>query len=79
MSIAIFMDDDSLGHRPPEGHPERPARYEAAKRRLAEPDFAGIARLPTHGDTVEELMRAADSAMYEAKRRGKGQYRFAPD
>lgn len=39
----------------------------------------GIARLPTHGNTVEELMRAADSAMYEAKRRGKGQYRFAPD
>jgi diguanylate cyclase (GGDEF)-like protein/PAS domain S-box-containing protein len=38
----------------------------------------GIAILPANGSTVENLMRAADSAMYEAKRRGKGQYRFAP-
>lgn len=38
----------------------------------------GIACLPANGGTLEELMRAADSAMYEAKRRGKGQYRFAP-
>ena len=37
----------------------------------------GIACLPASGGTVEDLMRAADSAMYEAKRRGKGQYRFA--
>jgi GGDEF domain-containing protein len=28
------------------------------------------------GSSVEALMLAADSAMYEAKRRGKGQYRF---
>ncbi|MFK3798931.1 diguanylate cyclase domain-containing protein [Pseudomonas sp. NPDC088444] len=37
----------------------------------------GIACLLRNGNTVEGLMRAADSAMYEAKRRGKGQYRFA--
>ncbi|MGY2221114.1 diguanylate cyclase domain-containing protein [Pseudomonas gingeri] len=37
----------------------------------------GIACLPTNGTTVEELMRAADGAMYEAKHGGKGQYRFA--
>jgi two-component system, cell cycle response regulator len=37
----------------------------------------GIACLPDCGGTVEDLMRAADAAMYEAKRRGKGQYRFA--
>lgn len=36
----------------------------------------GIACLPESGTSVEELMRAADSAMYEAKHRGKGQYRF---
>jgi diguanylate cyclase (GGDEF)-like protein/PAS domain S-box-containing protein len=36
----------------------------------------GIACLPESGSTVEEIMRAADSAMYEAKHRGKGQYRF---
>lgn len=44
MSIAIFLDDAALGHRPPNGHPERPARYEAAKQRLAEDDFAKIPR-----------------------------------
>jgi diguanylate cyclase (GGDEF)-like protein/PAS domain S-box-containing protein len=37
----------------------------------------GIACLPDSGTTVEDLMRAADVAMYDAKRRGKGQYRFA--
>lgn len=44
MSIAIFLDDAALGHRPPNGHPERPARYEAAKQRLAEADFAKLPR-----------------------------------
>lgn len=44
MSFALYMDDAALGHRTPEGHPERPARYEAVKRRLAEPDFAGLPR-----------------------------------
>jgi len=72
MSIAIFMDDDSLGHRPPEGHPERPARYEAAKRRLAEPDFAGIARMATPPATREMLLRAHPAryvdALLEAER-----------
>jgi diguanylate cyclase (GGDEF)-like protein/PAS domain S-box-containing protein len=36
----------------------------------------GIACLPESGNNVEDIMRAADSAMYEAKHRGKGQYRF---
>ena len=37
----------------------------------------GIACLPASGGTVEDLMRAADAAMYEAKRSGKGKYCFA--
>jgi diguanylate cyclase (GGDEF)-like protein/PAS domain S-box-containing protein len=36
----------------------------------------GIACLPESGDNVEDIMRAADTAMYEAKHRGKGQFRF---
>ena len=36
----------------------------------------GIACLPTDGDTVEDLLRAADTAMYAAKRGGRRQYRF---
>ncbi len=36
----------------------------------------GIARLPADGSTVEDLLRAADTAMYAAKHAGRGQYRF---
>lgn len=36
----------------------------------------GIAVFPQDGDTVEELMKHADSAMYEAKRGGRSTYRF---
>ncbi len=36
----------------------------------------GIACLPADGSTVEDLLRAADTAMYTAKHAGRGQYRF---
>ncbi len=36
----------------------------------------GIACFPECGQTVEGLLRAADMAMYEAKRAGRQQYRF---
>jgi len=37
----------------------------------------GIALLPDHGDTPEALLIAADQAMYEVKRLGKNDFRFA--
>jgi diguanylate cyclase (GGDEF)-like protein len=37
---------------------------------------AGIAIYPTDGATAEELMKAADLALYSAKTHGKGQARF---
>ncbi len=40
MGIAIIADERVLDHRPPTGHPERPARYEAALAGLQE---AGLA------------------------------------
>ncbi|MFS0821752.1 diguanylate cyclase domain-containing protein [Bacillus sp. 1P02SD] len=36
----------------------------------------GIAFFSEHGDTVDALMKHADMAMFEAKRKGKNQYHF---
>lgn len=36
----------------------------------------GIAHFPDSGQSVEELLRSADMAMYEAKRAGRQQYRY---
>jgi diguanylate cyclase (GGDEF)-like protein/PAS domain S-box-containing protein len=77
--IAIF---DSLGH------PEDAARVAeklieqvSVRQRLNGIEVTvgasvGIACYPECGQTVEGLLRAADMAMYEAKRAGRQQYRF---
>lgn len=38
----------------------------------------GIASYPTHGATVEQLLRVADTALYQAKLNGKAHTRVAP-
>ena len=38
----------------------------------------GVAYTSTPSDALENLMRRADDAMYDAKRAGKSQFRFAP-
>ncbi len=37
----------------------------------------GIAFCPDHGTDLEQLIKAADSAMYRVKRTGKGHYAYA--
>jgi diguanylate cyclase (GGDEF)-like protein len=51
------------------------APYEIEDRRHELGTSIGIARYGRDGDTVTDLMRAADIAMYEAKRAGRNTYR----
>lgn len=39
----------------------------------------GIARFPKDGDTVHELIKKSDIALFEAKKRGKNRYEFYDD
>jgi diguanylate cyclase (GGDEF)-like protein/PAS domain S-box-containing protein len=55
-------------------HIREPARVEGITVRPSA--TAGIALFPESGGTAEDLLKNADAAMYEAKRIGRGSYRF---
>lgn len=52
------------------------APYDVADRRLTIGTSIGISNNARDGDDIDTLLRAADIAMYEAKRSGRGRYRF---
>ncbi len=53
--------------------------YSIAGQHLQVGASIGIALKPVHGDTLTDLMRAADVAMYDAKTNGRGRYHFYSD
>ncbi len=53
--------------------------FRVAEQEVSISASVGIALFPTHGARAEDLVRAADEAMYSAKRQGKNRYAFAPD
>ncbi|MHA6719278.1 putative bifunctional diguanylate cyclase/phosphodiesterase [Sphingomonas sp. RS6] len=52
------------------------APYRIGDRRLEIGASVGIARSPLDASSAEDLLRAADVAMYESKRSGRGTYHF---
>ena len=52
------------------------ATYELDGTELNSSPSVGIAICPRDGQTIENLIRCADAAMYSAKKTGRGQYRF---
>lgn len=52
------------------------APYSLAEHMLSTSPSVGVSLYPRDGQAVDELIRAADAAMYLAKRAGRGQYRF---
>jgi diguanylate cyclase (GGDEF)-like protein len=52
------------------------ATYELDGSELNSSPSVGIAISPRDGQSIDDLLRGADAAMYSAKRAGRGQYRF---
>jgi len=56
MTITVFSHGDCFEHTPPDGHPERPARLEAALRGIEQ--LPGVQMRDARPVTREELLRA---------------------
>ena len=52
------------------------APYQLDDNELNSSPSVGIAISPRDGQSIDDLLRGADAAMYSAKRAGRGQYRF---
>ena len=60
MEVAVFTHPDMLGHRPREGHPERPARLEAVMAALTDAFGAGLDKREAVPVDRHDLLRVHD-------------------
>jgi acetoin utilization deacetylase AcuC-like enzyme len=63
MKTGLFSHTDCLGHAPPRGHPECPARLEAVLKALDGPEFRGLRRETAPPASRESLLRVHASSM----------------
>jgi acetoin utilization deacetylase AcuC-like enzyme len=66
MTTGLITHPDCLNHRPPEGHPERPARLQAVLDALRTDEFAALDRRPAPKASREALARMHDPAYVDA-------------
>ncbi|HEV2362771.1 MAG TPA: histone deacetylase family protein [Caulobacteraceae bacterium] len=69
MEVALFTHEEMLAHRPPDRHPERPARLEAVSAALADSSDLRLQRCEAPLVAREDLERAHSAAYLEAVER----------
>ncbi len=83
--VARYGGEEFLVMLPETGMPEALEIAERIRARIADEVFPGrrmtvsigVAEFPLHGDTPEQVIAAADEALYEAKREGRNKVRRA--
>lgn len=83
--VARYGGEEFLVMLPETAIPEAQEIAERIRRRIAEESFPGrrmtvsigVAEFPLHGQTPEQVIAAADEALYEAKREGRDNVRRA--
>ncbi len=82
MTTLLLTHPDCLGHVPPQGHPEHPARLEAIARALAAPEFAPLQREDAPPCDEADLLRchpAAHVGRLRALMPAEGMVQLDPD
>jgi acetoin utilization deacetylase AcuC-like enzyme len=82
MVTTLITHPDFLAHRPPEGHPERPARLQSVLTALEAPEFSRLQRRQADLATIDELARVHQHAYIDqvlSRIPMTGVFNFDPD
>ena len=79
LQTGYIIDERFVNHRPPDGHPERPARIETLIEVMNAYRREGVVRLEPRLATEEELLLNHDGALVEQVRMTTGRGAFAFD